>query len=453
MLLLSLPNELLIQIAEELTPKPLYHFLLASRFLSILLVPLLHNLAASPLLTLPNEVILQIARCLPLKPLSHFLRASPFHQRLLTPLLHDLVSGSGAKSSLLWAARTGYGPLVKILVEKGVNVNFRDHVTGETALHIATDSGYEGIVETLLGSEEIDIDLQDFKFKTALHCAVERNSNKLVALLLSHGIDPDVKNFSGDTAFHIAARNMWGYDTCKIILRQRVNMEAKNLEGKTAILEATGPKVLELLCENGANKDAQDMNGMTALHHAVIMGGKVMVEILLKNGANTEMRERDYRKTALHMAALSGNEEIVKMLLEGGAVVDGRDGNGVTPLSKAVIARSVAVVQILLEKGAGLDVQDYFGISPFQRAVDLSRNAKVIVLMQVHKGLRIKKNLGLHGRLAEDRELKGSEPERDQENEHFCAQRNPMHSAVLQVARLLGVSEKDANKATNTPWE
>ncbi|KAL0639828.1 Glycerophosphocholine phosphodiesterase [Maublancomyces gigas] len=453
MLLLSLPNELLIQIAEELTPKPLYHFLLASRFLSILLTPLLHNLAASPLLTLPNEVILQIARCLPLKPLSRFLRTSPFHKRLLTPLLHDLVSGSGAKSSLLWAARTGYEPLVKILLEKGVSVNFRDYVTGETALHIATDRGYEGIVETLLGSKELDINLQDFKFKTALHCAVGGNSNKLVALLLDHGIDANAKNFNGDTVFHIAARKIWGYDTCKIILQRSVDMEVKNLEGKTAILEAAGPEVLELLCENGADTDAQDMKGMTALHHAVSRGDKLMVEVLLKNGANTEMRERDYKKTALHMAALNGNKEIVEMLLEKGAIVDGKDGNGVTPLSKAVIARSAAVVEILLEKGAGLDVQDYFGISPFQRAIDLSCNAKVIGLMQAHKRLGIKTNLGPHGRLAEDRELKGRSPERDQGNKHFRAQKSPIRSAVLQVARLLGVSEKETNKATNTPRE
>lgn len=440
--LLSLPNELLIQIAEELTPKPLSRFLLASHFLSILLTPILHKLAASPLLTLPNEVILQIACSLPLKPLSRFLRTSPFHERLLTPLLHDLVSSSGAKSSFLWAARTGYEPLVKILLEKGVCVNFRDYVTGETALHIATDHGYEEIVEVLLGSKELNINLQDFKFKTALHCAVGGNSNKLVALLLNHGIDANAKNVSGDTVLHIAAREVWGYDTCKIILQRGVDMEVKNMQGKTAILEAADPEVLGLLCEKGADMNAQDMEGMTALHHAVSRGKKFMVEVLLKNGANTEMREKDYKKTALHMAALKGNKEIVEMLLESGAIVDRKDGNGVTPLSKAVIARSAAVVGTLLEHGAGLDVQDYFGISPFQRAIDLSCNTKVVELMRAHRELGIKKNREMRGELAEN-----------QGNKRFCAQKSPIRSVVLQVARLLKISEKETNKAINTPRE
>lgn len=48
------------------------------------------------------------------------------------------------------------------------------------------------------------------------------------------------------------------------------------------------------------------------------------------------------------MAAMRGDEEIVQMLLEKGAMVDGKDENGVTPLSKAVIARSATVVELLL---------------------------------------------------------------------------------------------------------
>lgn len=429
------------------------------------MTPLLHTLAGSPLLTLPNEIILQIAHNLSLKPLSRFLRTSLFLKRLLTTALHELVSSNGAESSLLLAARKGHKPLVKILLENGVDVNFRDYVTGATALHVATSYGYRGIVVVLLGSKGLDINAQDFSFKTALHCAVEWNSDGIVELLLDRGIDVNVKNISGDTGLHVAARKKRGYDTCKMLLQRGVDMEAKNSEGETAILGAANLEILRLLCEAGADMNAQDMEGMTALHHAVSGGHRGMVETLLKNGANTEVGERGYKKTALHMAALRGDKEIVEALLENGAIVDGEDGNGVTPLSKAVMARSATVVRILLEKGAGLDVQDYFGISPFQRAIELSYNSKVIGLMRAHRYLERRNNPEMrrwsdkdkrpeNGGLMADGELENSrESERDQKlegNEHLHAQKSPIRSVVLQVARLLKISEKETKKGTNT---
>lgn len=346
---------------------------------------------------------------------------------------------------------------MKILLGKGVDVNSWDYVTKSTALHIATDYGHDGIVGALLGSKELNVNLRDLKLRTALHFAVERGSNALVMLLLDRGIDANAKDVSWDTALHIAARKTWSCDTCRVLLQWGVDVDARNKLGKTAILGATNPEVLQLLCEKGADINAQDQKGMTALHHAINTGNISVVAVLLENGANTEMREENYKKTALHMAALKGDSEIVEMLLEYGAMIDGKDGNGVTPLSKAVVARSVAVVEILLKNGAGRHVQDYFGISPFRRAIELSSNGEVVALMQTHL-LRLEKdrNPKTYRELAADRELdKGRNPEGDpklEEDEHLRAQKSPICSVVLQVARPVNISEKDEiNKATNTP--
>lgn len=458
--LLSLPNEILLQIAQELTPKPLFRLLRACHFLGILLTPLLHSLADSPLLTLPNKVILHIARNLSLKALSRFLRTSPFHKRLLTSLLHDLVSSIRAESSLLWAAGRGHEPLVKILLKRGVGVNYRDPTTGATALHIATDNGHEGIVRVLLESKGLDINARDFKSRTALYFAAERGFDSLVALLLDHGIDADAVDASGDAALHIAARKTWSCETCKILLRRGVDLDIRNGDGKTAILVATNPETLQLLCKKGADMNAQDPKGMTALHHATSSGNVSMAKILLRNGANTEIRGGDYKKTALHMAALRGDGEIVQMLLNHGAMIDGKDINGVTPLSKAVIARSVEVVEILLEKGAGRYVEDDFGISPLRRALELSSNGEVVALMQrPHESGRsrspeTRRRLGKHkaggnGELDKGGNVgRGRKPEGD---ENSRAQTSPVRSVVVQVARLLETPEKETNKATNTP--
>lgn len=119
--------------------------------------------------------------------------------------------------------------------------------------------GYEGVVEILSESRELDVDVRDFDFGTVLHYAVEMRYSELIPLLLDIGVDVNVRKSSGDTALHIAARRVWGYDNCRILLEQGVDIEARNMEANTAILGASNVEVLQLLYEKGADVNAQDL--------------------------------------------------------------------------------------------------------------------------------------------------------------------------------------------------
>jgi ankyrin repeat protein len=68
----------------------------------------------------------------------------------------------------------------------------------------------------------------------------------------------------------------------------------------------------------GADFEAKDHYGRTALKSAARNGHESTVRLLLKKGADIEAKDRK-RETALYKAASDGQESKVRLLLEKGA--------------------------------------------------------------------------------------------------------------------------------------
>jgi ankyrin repeat protein len=73
----------------------------------------------------------------------------------------------------------------------------------------------------------------------------------------------------------------------------------------------------------------------------------IIVELLLERGANTNAKDEN-GSTALHEAALSGHVAVVLLLLEKGADIDTRNGRGETALHEAAWKEREAVIRLLL---------------------------------------------------------------------------------------------------------
>ncbi len=120
-------------------------------------------------------------------------------------------------------------------------------------------------------------------------------------------------------------------------------------------LKANLEEVSSLL-EKGAEVNAQDEKGNTALMWAIKMNCIDICRLLIKKDANVNL-ENKYGHRALMLAALWRYYDICKLLIECGANINDKDEQGFTALGSAAMQGDYNVCKLLLENGADLNAQ------------------------------------------------------------------------------------------------
>lgn len=124
---------------------------------------------------------------------------------------------------------------------------------------------------------------------------------------------------------------------------------------------------VERLLQRGANPQALDDHGRTAIVGAAWRGRSSIVRLLVEHGVLTDVRDAEQR-SALLWASINGYSKIADDLLDFGAEVDIRDSEGATPLIRAAWNRKYAVVERLLAAGADTGMRDGEGRTAADRA-------------------------------------------------------------------------------------
>ena len=108
------------------------------------------------------------------------------------------------------------------------------------------------------------------------------------------------------------------------------------------------------LIESGADVNARDKRGYTAIIWASAWRQTEIVKLLLEAGADANAQGDRDRRTALMHASASGDEyiEMVKLIIEAGADVNAQDENGYTALMLAEEKGYTEIVKLLIEAGA-----------------------------------------------------------------------------------------------------
>ncbi|HEY7791226.1 MAG TPA: ankyrin repeat domain-containing protein [Vicinamibacterales bacterium] len=117
---------------------------------------------------------------------------------------------------------------------------------------------------------------------------------------------------------------------------------------------------VEALLKQGADANASQGDGMTALHWAAMNGDAGMARMLLYAGANPEAATRVGLYTPLDLAAKNGEADVTAALLEGGANASHVDAHGTTPLMFAAASGNPAVVTALIQAGADVNAKEAF---------------------------------------------------------------------------------------------
>ena len=161
-------------------------------------------------------------------------------------------------------------------------------------------------------------------------------------------------------------------DVVDRLLAAGANVNAANNLGITALGFAISLGRLDIvnrLLAVGPNVNSVDNEGKTALMRAVEKGCLDIVNRLLAVGANVNSVD-NVGKTALMRAAMLGRLDVVNRLLGAGANVNTADTFGRTALMIAAMLGRLDVVNKLLASGANVNSVDNIGKTALTRAVE-----------------------------------------------------------------------------------
>ncbi len=170
-------------------------------------------------------------------------------------------------------------------------------------------------------------------------------------------------------------------ETVKSELVNGADINAKNNNGDSALIWACAnvcTEIVELLLVNGADVNTKDRNYRSALMWATNHGHTKIVEMLLAKGADVNAKDVN-DETALMWATNHGHTKIVELLIARGADVNVKNKNGETALTAAITFGQVEIVKLLLANGADTSVEDV------KKRAAAARYSNIVTLIEKHE--------------------------------------------------------------------
>jgi ankyrin repeat protein len=270
-------------------------------------------------------------------------------------LRNDQFAPTTLDVNLITEAGWGHTEKVKLLIESGADVNARD-TNGDTPLIAAASMGFEETIRLLL-NKGADVNAQNHAGSTALMEAAVMNSPNSVVLLMAGGASTETKNLAHFSAADLARREKH-FEIVQLLETGVIPKAARSLSLvaidahlQRAAAEGDVSKTKELLA-GGANVNATNKAGWTAVMQAAAKGKADVVELLIANGADVNRVETRNGRTALILAAMEGHAEVVETLLKNGANPNTKDNTGETAISVVMQSGNDYIGRLLKRAGA-----------------------------------------------------------------------------------------------------
>ena len=214
-------------------------------------------------------------------------------------------------TALMFSANAGYLGMMKLLLDHGAQIELTNDM-GMTALKLAAQAGQMDAAKLLLdhhakftadrlgntpaltaaraGKLEMlklllsrgeSLDERDNEGFTLLHCAADHGHAEVVGFLVGRGFAVNARGATGFTPLHCAANGWFTNEASyvavvKVLLAHEANVNARTHQNQTPLHRAAGwghPRILEALLSAGADPNARDDDGKSALDLATAPSG------------------------------------------------------------------------------------------------------------------------------------------------------------------------------------
>jgi len=234
----------------------------------------------------------------------------------------------------------------------------------QNGLYPASRSGKSGIIKLLL-DRGADVNFPGGGYGSALGAAACWGRVETVALLLDRGADVNIPGGGYGSALGAAA--CWGsVETVALLLDRGADVNVPSGRyGSALVAAASGGKVeiVALLLDRGADVNIPSGGYGSALGAAACWGSVETVALLLDRGADVNIPGGDYG-SALGAAAYGGKVETVALLLDRGADVNIPGGGYGSALGAAASGGGLEVAKLLFHHGANPDLTTNEGARP-----------------------------------------------------------------------------------------
>ena len=229
--------------------------------------------------------------------------------------------------------------IISILIDKNADVNAKDN-RGTPIIYCAASVNNPWAIY-MLGTAGADVNaISDYNNGAAIHIASYSGWDDVVEKLIEHGADVHCRDLTGKTPLHMASAEGWASTIGKLI-QHGLSIDDTDSSGETPLHKASSSSSLSAvkeLIQHGAKKGVNDKNeiGETPLHKASSWGPDTIIDTLISIGSDINVKN-NRGETPLHIAIRDSQFETnrdqptVDALLRHGADLYCVDISGVSP--------------------------------------------------------------------------------------------------------------------------
>ena len=176
---------------------------------------------------------------------------------------------------------------------------------------------------------------------------------------------PEEEHFTLNDELIYALYHDENADCIRALLAAGADANADDGCGATALhlaVERNAPDIVQLLIESGARLNPLNEHGWTPLYCAAEEGWEDCARLLLAAGADAYAGEAPF--SVLHKAASLRTSDLLRMLLSLGLDLEAQDESGQTPLFYAAQYGCCENLCLLLAAGADANARNHRGTTP-----------------------------------------------------------------------------------------